>query len=227
MNAKHLLDLFCGAGGCTRGYQLAGFQVTGVDHAPQPRYCGDNFVQADALEYLAAHGREYDAIHASPPCQGYSVLRHLPWLKDRTYPMLIDPTRDALRATGRPWVIENVERAPLDGIMLCGLHFDLRVYRHRLFESSVLLLAPSVHPRHPEVLFPGRAKSRDGVLRPKVGLNYRAAGACLSIAGHSSGATVAKMSVAMGINWMRRCDLTQAIPPAYTEYIGRQLRRFC
>ena len=224
-----LLDLFCGAGGAAEGYYRAGFdEIVGVDIKPQPRY-PFRFVQADALEFCKSFGAGFNVIHASPPCQAYSALRHLPWLKHIQYPELIDPTRNALQLTGRIFVIENVERSPLAGIMLCGLHFSLAVYRHRLFESNVFLLAPGGHPKHREVLFPGRAKNfgyiqgRPGVLRPKAGLNHRGSGGTLSIAGHASGCTVAKMSIAMGIDWMRRQDLTQAIPPAYTEFIGRQL----
>ena len=105
---KRLLDLYCCAGGSSKGYQRAGFHVTGVDMNPQPRHCGDEFIQADALEYLEAHGHEYDAIHASPPCQGYSVMHNLPWLRGREYPRLIKPTRDLLVRIGKPWVLENV-----------------------------------------------------------------------------------------------------------------------
>jgi 23S rRNA G2069 N7-methylase RlmK/C1962 C5-methylase RlmI len=101
MSAPRLLDLFCKAGGAGMGYHRAGFDVVGVDHEPQPRY-PFAFVQADALEYLAAHGHEYDAIHASPPCQGYSRLRHLPWLKGREWPLLIEPCRALLVQAGRP-----------------------------------------------------------------------------------------------------------------------------
>ena len=216
-----LLDLFCGAGGCTRGYQRAGFHVVGVDLKRQPRYCGDEFWQADAMTFPLDG---FDAIHASPPCQGYSRLLHLPWFKDRTYPLLIAPLRERFVQAGIPWVIENVADAPLDAITLCGLHFGLCVYRHRKFESNLLLLAPGGHPRHPEVIFPG-PQSRPGVLRPKAGLNFRAGCGILSIGGHTSGNTRAKMSVAMGIDWMTRDELTQAIPPAYTQFVGRQLMR--
>ena len=149
-----LLYLFCGAGGAGMGYHRAGFEVTGVDIAPQPRY-PFKFIQSDALEYLAAHGAEYDVIHASPPCQGYSRLRHLPWLKDRVYPMLIDKTRELLDKTGKPWIIENVEDSPLVGITLCGLMFGLNVYRHRKFEMSTFMLQPP-HQPHQVVIGSGR-----------------------------------------------------------------------
>ncbi len=103
-----LLDLFCGAGGAAVGYHNAGFdEIIGVDIKPQPRYPFE-FVQADALEYLAEHGREFDAIHASPPCQGYSIMHNLPWLRGRDYPLLILPTIEMLEALGKPYVVENV-----------------------------------------------------------------------------------------------------------------------
>lgn len=207
-----LLDLFSGAGGCARGYQMAGFHVTGVDLAPQPRYAGDAFICADALEYCREHGHEYDAIHASPPCQGYSRMRHLPWLKDRVYPMLIPPTRAALLATGRPYVIENVEDAPLRGITLCGVMFGLKTYRHRKFETNWLLLGQP-HPRHIVRIGSGR------------NINDRmcaTADGWVSVAGHGKGIRAAA-SAALGIDWMNRDELGQAIPPAYTAYIGLQL----
>ena len=199
-----LLDLFCGAGGAATGYYRAGFDVVGVDIKPQPRY-PFTFVQSDALEYCAAHGHEFDAIHASPPCQGYSSMRHLPWLRDRDYPLLIPVTRLTLQSTGKPWVIENVSRAPLMGAELCGLALGMRLIRHRRFESSHLLLFPPC-PGHP-VLFPGAHKMSvkglgDGVMGVFPGDDP---------------------STVLGIDWMQGREIRQAIPPAYTEYIGRQL----
>lgn len=218
MERPKLLDLFSGAGGCARGYQLAGFHVTGVDIAPQPRYAGDAFIQADALEFVAAHGHEFDVIHASPPCQGYSRMRHLPWLKSRDYPMLIDATREALEATDAIWVIENIDDAPLrSGITLCGLSFGLRLYRHRRFESNMLLLAPP-HRRHREVIHPGSmlgsrySKHSAGV-----------AGVLPSAQEHPDDDPLTTASRAMGIDWMTADELAEAIPPAYTHWIGTQL----
>jgi len=139
-----LLDAYSGAGGAGCGYSLAGFDVTGIDHRPMPRYPFRHIV-GDALEYIREHGHEYSAIHCSPPCQQYSVTRTI---HGRTYPDLVAVTRQALIATGRPWVIENVIGAPLrQPVMLCGTMFGLRVYRHRLFESNVFLMAMS-HPKH-------------------------------------------------------------------------------
>jgi len=200
-----LLDLFCGAGGAARGYQLAGFCVLGIDNQPQKHYAGCRFHQADALEYCTAHGQEFDAIHASPPCQGYSRMRHLPWLTNRPYPLLIPVTRLALQATGKVWVIENVSDAPLNGAELCGAALGLPIRRHRRFESNILLLFPPC-PGHP-TLFHGSATMRQrgkqsGVMGLAAGQNPR---------------------IALGIDWMTNREMRQAIPPAYTEFIGQQL----
>lgn len=199
-----LLDLFCGAGGAAMGYHRAGFDVVGVDIAPQPHYPFE-FHQADALEYCAAHGHEYDVIHASPPCQGYSRMRHLPWLKGREYPLLIPVTRLALQATGKLWVIENVSDSPLIGGELCGAALGLSLIRHRRFESSILLLFPSC-PGHP-VLFHGSANMR------KYGQGH-------GVTGLSNGQDPRD---ALGIDWMTGAEMRQAIPPAYTQWIGERL----
>lgn len=233
MSRPRLLDLYCKAGGTSMGYHQAGFDVTGVDIEPQKHY-PFRFVQADALEYVAAHGHEYAAIAASPPCQGYSRMRHLPWLKDRVYPLLIEPTRAALHATGKPFVIENVEGAPLENaITLCGTMFGLKMYRHRVFETSFFLLAPP-HAKHRVTIGSGhmlndRANaSADGwVSLPSKGrgspLNgLRGNGDELTVAGHFSGMELARQ--AMGIDWMNRAELSQAIPPVYTRFIGDALR---
>lgn len=195
-----LLDLFCGAGGAAMGYYRAGFDVVGVDIKPQPRYPFE-FHQGDALEYCMAHGGEFDVIHASPPCQGYSPMRHLPWLRNREYPLLIPVTRLALLATGKLWVIENVSRAPLNGAELCGAALGLPISRHRRFESSILLLFPPC-PGH-SVMYPGRSNvARRNIMGLPPGQDARGA---------------------LGIDWMPLRDMRQAIPPAYTEYIGRHL----
>jgi DNA (cytosine-5)-methyltransferase 1 len=199
-----LLDLFCGAGGAGMGYHRAGFEVVGVDIAPQPRY-PFAFVQADALEYCVARGHEFDVIHASPPCQGYSRMRHLPWLAGREYPLLIPVTRLTLQQTGKLWVIENVSDAPLNGAELCGAALGLPIVRHRRFESNILLLFPPC-PSHP-VLFHG-------------GANMRKYGQGSGVTGLADEQNPRE---AMGIDWMTGMELRQAIPPAYTEYIGRQL----
>ncbi len=179
-------------------------EIVGVDITPQPHYPFE-FVQADALEYVAGHGAEFDFIHASPPCQGYSRMRHLPWLKGREYTLLISPVRELLKATGRPWVIENVADSPLNGALLCGAALGLPLVRHRRFESNVLLLFPPC-PGHP-VLFRGRA-------------NMRKYGQGAGVTGLMDGQDPKE---AMGIDWMTGRELRQAIPPAYTEFIERQL----
>lgn len=209
-----LLDLFCKAGGAAMGYHRAGFdEIVGIDIEPQKRYPFE-FVQCDALEYVRDHWMEFDAIHASPPCQAHSTLRHCnknqPWHKE--YPDLIPQTRELLLRTCIPWVIENVPGAPvLNSVMLCGTMFKkqgLRVYRHRLFESSFFVLAPS-HPKH---VIKANGK---GIGRKK---QYEAGGfatVCGNIGQYCGDA--------MKIDWMTGAELSQAIPPAYTEYIGRQL----
>lgn len=207
---KRLLDLFCGAGGAGMGYHRAGFDVTGVDIAPQPHY-PFALVQADALEYLAAHGGEYDMVHASPPCQGYSRLRHLPWLKGREYPMLIPAVREALQALGKPYVIENVTDAPLMGAELCGAALGLPISRHRRFECSDVLLFPAC-PGHEPLAHGGATMGR----------KYRSSGGItgVKVDGEAGWRAAAE---AMGIDWMTRAEAAQAIPPAYTEWIGRQM----
>ena len=147
-----LLDLFCGAGGAAMGYHRAGFDVVGVDIAPQPRYPFE-FHQADAMTFPLDG---FDAIHASPPCQAYSRLRHLPWLAGKEYPLLLTPTWERLATHGVPWVIENVADAPMPySIVVCGWTIGLPIYRHRRFGSSFLLLAPP-HRRHVHVIAPGK-----------------------------------------------------------------------
>jgi DNA (cytosine-5)-methyltransferase 1 len=214
MTRPVLLDLYCGAGGAAMGYHEAGFDVVGVDVKPMPRYPFE-FVQADALEYLeTADLSRFSAIHASPPCQAYSRLRTLPWLRDREYWDSIPPTREALTRTGLPWVLENVEGAPVQAMRLCGTMFSLEwddgtpLYRHRLFESTFFSLTPG-HPKHRVVLVPGR------LLKGRARLNNG-----YVVGGHQNGI---RAKGAMGIDWMTGSELSQAIPPAYTRYIGAQL----
>lgn len=213
-----LLDLFCGAGGCAVGYHRAGFDVVGVDIHPQPNYPFE-FQRADALEYILelagyANGL-YDVIHASPPCQHYSSLLTTMEHKRADHPDLVDDTRRLLKKTGLPWVIENVYGAPLarGSAMLCGAMFGLRTYRHRWFESDSLLLSPS-HNRH-------KIKSDKGSRRKE----HFLAGGFISVVGNVGSYCG---PAAMGIDWMTGKELSQAIPPAYTEFIGRQIfQRLC
>lgn len=211
-----LLDLFCGAGGAGMGYARAGFEVVGVDINPQPRY-PFAFIQGDALEYVAAHGHEFDAIHASPPCQAYTSLGAMH--KDRKYPDLLAATRALLVGIGRPWVIENVPGAPMTGITLCGSMFGLGAHcrdgawhqlrRHRLFESSAFLLSPVCqHEGRPVGVYGNGGGNEGRAYLP--GIN-----------GYTGNAKERRET--MGIDWMNRGELSQSIPPAYTEFIGGQL----
>lgn len=198
-----LLDLYCKAGGAGWGYHLAGFDVTGVDIRPQPRY-PLAFMRGDALEYLAAHGHEYDAIHASPPCQAFSNAQRI---MGRQHPDLVGPTRELLLQLGKPWVIENVEGAPLHGpVTLCGAMFGLRTYRHRLFEASFPLTAPE-HRAHTAPLRKMGRPVRDGEF--------------IHIVGNFSGAALARE--VMGMPWATRDELREAIPTAYTQHVGKWL----
>jgi DNA (cytosine-5)-methyltransferase 1 len=197
------------------GYHRAGFEVVGVDIKPQPRY-PFTFIQADALEYCREHGREYDAIHASPPCQAYSAANNIHGRTD--HPDLIDATREALMAAGRPYVIENVPGAPLrDPALVCGLSLGLNVKRHRLFESSGLLLLGTPCGDHAGdwlCVFGNSCRGRCHVSGRAKGGGPR----CLRPTLPTD-----RCRDAMRIEWMNRNELSQAIPPAYTEYIGRQL----
>ncbi|MFF4964662.1 SAM-dependent methyltransferase [Streptomyces sp. NPDC001037] len=200
-----LLDLFCCQGGAAKGYTDAGFDVTGVDKDPQPRY-PYRFVQADAVAYVMAHGTEFDFIHASPPCQHDSDCQRI---QGRTHPDLIAPTRAALETTERPWVIENVRGAvaKLRGpVMLCGPMFGVATYRHRFFETGGgFRLAQPHHPAH--------AVPQAKMGRPVPPGHYG------QFVGNFSGVPLARK--VMGVPWMNRDGIRECIPPAYAEHIGR------
>lgn len=195
------LDLFCCAGGATKGLQRVGFHVTGVDITAQPRYCGDEFHKADALEFPL---EGFDFIWASPPCQFGSQLT--PLIHRAKHPNLIEPIRDRLILSGIPFCIENVPsnarllRSPL---MLCGSQFGLKVRRHRFFELSFPIgeMLQSCDHSVPPVLISGTHRR---TYEPRY--EY----------------SVQECRDAADLQWMRRIDLDQAIPPAYSEYIGRQ-----
>jgi DNA (cytosine-5)-methyltransferase 1 len=214
MSRPLLLDLFCKAGGATRGYQRAGFYVVGVDIEPQPNYCGDEFVQYDALRYPL---NGYDAYHASPPCQ--ANLRGLSAVNRRLgrqyeHVDVLAETREALRATGAAYVIEQPEQgAPMVApVRCCGTGFGLPVRRHRLFESNVPLVGmPCDHGRFTE-----RKYWTSWV---KNGERQRAT----VVQVYGNGGDRHEWGPALGIDWMTPDELTQAIPPAYTEHLGRQL----
>ena len=210
---KRLLDLFCCAGGAGVGYQRAGFEVVGVDVDPQSNY-PLTFIQADALALDPEFVASFDVIHASPPCQSYSDLAKRNRNAD-AWPRLIDPVRDMLRRSGRPYVIENVDGAPLlDPTILCGTMFsELRVIRHRLFESNVELTAPS-HKRHPLVFTHDKRKGHYGKLDQDT--------AYVQVTGGGN-CSIANARDALGIDWMTKAELNESIPPVYTEHIGKQL----
>lgn len=214
-----LLDLFCGAGGCAWGYRMAGFEVVGVDINPQPNYPFE-FHQADAITYLSwlltplgADALEgFDAIHASPPCQMYSrALKHMA----SPQPMLIDAVRERMEASGLPWAIENVDGAPLPtqstlddrhGVELCGTMFGLPVYRHRLFECSFPVEPPSGCSHRTPAMNPHNQAGRDRIYeqvgRADPEIPWREA---------------------MGVGWMGKHEGREAVPPAFTAYVGRFL----
>jgi DNA (cytosine-5)-methyltransferase 1 len=209
------LDLFCCAGGAAVGYHLAGFDVVGVDVEPQPRYPFE-FHRSDALTLGPQFLAQFDVVHASPPCQSYSDLAKRNGNADE-WPRLIEPTRAMLQETGLPYVIENVEGAPLiEPVVLCGTMFpELRVIRHRLFESNVLLLTPT-HQQHPLVFTHDKRKGHYGKLNQDT--------AYVQVTGGGN-CTMSNASDAMGIDWMTKGEINEAIPPAYAQLIGKQLLR--
>ncbi len=223
---KHrLVDAFSGAGGAAKGYQRAGFYVVGIDNAPQPHYCGDEFIQADALEMLADLDwlADFDAIHASPPCPRYSVLRHANVTKGSSHPDLVGVTRELLEATGLPWVMENVPGAPMaPSIVLCGSMFGLgsgerQLRRHRLFECSFAVLQPEC--RHQGEAIGVYGGGPTGRYTFENGIRKGAKGRRGGYQGRMD-----ERREAMGIDWMNSTELNNAVPPAYAEFIGRQLR---
>ena len=208
--APWLLDLFSGAGGAAYGYWLAGFNVLGVDIAPQPRY-PFWFVQADALEFARDYGGLFDAIHASPPCQRYSTQTAMSCRAN--HPDFIAPTRSVLESSNRPFVIENVENARHilhNPIKLCGTGLGLAVRRHRYFELGgfdILLVPPCQHDIAVVYITGSTGSGRD----PK---------------GSRKDFGVQEMRDASKLYWMTGNEMDEAIPPAYTRYIGEQLMRY-
>jgi DNA (cytosine-5)-methyltransferase 1 len=216
-----LLDLFCGGGGCSMGYSYAGFEVEGVDINPNhEKYYPFKFHHADAIEFLLDTITDYDVVHASPPCQGYS--KHVSSAdsehsntRGKNEPRLIEPLREIFIATDTPYVIENVTGAKqhmIDPIELCGTMFRLPIRRHRLFESSFNLTAPE----HPKCM--GVAKK----FAEEKGWEYRD----MSVTGKGRGAGIKdRWNEIMGITWnMTQAEIAESIPPSYTEYIGKQIR---
>lgn len=204
--APRILDLYCCAGGAGMGYHLAGFEVVGLDNKPQPNYPFE-FHQADALTYPLDG---FDAYHASPPCQRFSEAT--PMYARGRHPDLLAETRKRLQQTGKPYVIENVENARhhlLNPIMLCGTMFGLKLWRHRWFEIQPFYVWPPYtcnHSVRPVTINPpSNARKAQGGKR-----NFEAE------------------QLAMGINWMNKKEIAEAIPPVFTEYIGRHiLKHLC
>ena len=208
-----LLDLFCCAGGAAVGYSQAGFEIVGVDIDDQPNF-PFQFIKHDALDIPLSFLKAFDVIHASPPCQSYSDLAKRNG-NAHEWPRLVEPVRDLLKCSKKPYVIENVEGAPLlEPVVLCGTMFpELRVIRHRLFESNIELHA-GAHQKHPLVFTYDKRKSHYGKLDQDTSyVQVTGGGNC----------TVANARDALGISWMTKNELNESIPPAYTKFLGLQL----
>jgi DNA (cytosine-5)-methyltransferase 1 len=196
MTRPRLLDLFCGAGGAAMGYHRAGFDVVGVDIKPQPHYPFE-FHQADAMTYPL---EGFNVIHASPPCQRYSATMRMTRSADR-HPDLLQATINRLRVNGGRWVVENVDGAPFDwAFAMCGWGFGMPFHRHRFFQLDTwsLQLHPACPGNQPEGVSINPYKSKNG-------------------------RSMRELRDAMGVDWMGTSEASQVIPPAYTEWIGRQL----
>jgi DNA (cytosine-5)-methyltransferase 1 len=205
-----LLDLFCGAGGASKGYAMAGFEVHGVDLKHGKRY-PYTYLRADALDVLKDDEfiQQFDVIHASPPCQTFSITQHLRNAQGNTTSRLdlLEPVRNFLLASGKPYVIENVKGAPLiHPAQVCGSSFNLKVRRHRLFESNMAVKGTVC--KHKEQ---GKPVGIYGSMRDEIPQG-----------GHTA-KTMEQANESMGIDWMIWKELVEAIPPLYTEYIGKQL----
>jgi hypothetical protein len=214
---KRLLDLYCGIGGCTRGYQLAGFEVTGIDIREVPDYCGDNFIQGNAIEYLMEHYDEFDAFHASPPCQhDCNLTLGTNSYRAGSYEDLLPPTLNVLLEIDKPFIIEqpigDAKHKMRIDMTLCGEMFGLGVIRHRWFMINGFDVPASAHKPH-----------RGLVTMRNHGVNQ--VGPYFAVYGDGTDkGTNAQWREAMGIDWTwNRKELALAIPPAYTEYIGRYL----
>ena len=204
-----LLDLFCGAGGASMGYAMAGFEVTGIDVKHGRRY-PFTYIRGDVKDYLDKEFLDqFDVIAASPPCQTHSSTKHLRVAQGKSTNKIdmIPEVREALIASGKPYVIENVPGAPLiNPIQLCGSAFGLKVRRHRLFESNLKLQGTAC--LHKEQ---GKPVGIYGSMRDEI-----------PGGGHTA-KTMPEAEQAMGIDWMIWGELVESIPPAYTKFIGEQL----
>jgi DNA (cytosine-5)-methyltransferase 1 len=208
MRRPRLFDGFCKAGGSGTGWHRAGFEVVGVDVEPQPRYPFE-FYQADVFEFLAEHGHEFDVWTGSPPCRDHTSLASRAGFDGSSW--MLPAFRELCEASGLPYVIENVPGAPMRAdVTLCGEMFELRVIRHRRFESNVFLPQPH-HPEHTARVATSRRRERWDQ-----GWHASVTGDIGTYIGPE----------AMGIDWMTGDELSNAIPPAYTEFLGRHLVRY-
>lgn len=204
-----VLDLFCGAGGASMGYHRAGFEVTGVDIKHGKRY-PFKYSRLNVMDLQPSDLAEYDLIHASPPCQTHSITRNLRIAQGKQTDKLdlIEPTRALLKASGKPYIIENVPGAPLfKPILLCGSAFSLKVRRHRLFESNLVLEGTTCDHKKQ-----GRPVGVYGSMRDEIP------------SGGKTATSIEEAREAMGIDWMIWGELVEAIPPVYTEYLGKQIQ---
>lgn len=214
-----VLDLFCGAGGASTGYHRAGFEVTGVDVKHGKRY-PFKYLRLDVRELQPSDLAEYDLIHASPPCQTHSITRNLRIAQGNSTSKLdlLEPTRKLLEASGKPYIIENVPGAPLiNPVQLCGSSFKLKVRRHRHFESNMKLAGSICNHKEqgkPIGVYGAMNDTAQGL--DKTTGKY--------VIGGSTAKTIEEAREAMGIDWMIWGELVEAIPPVYTEYLGRQVQ---
>ena len=207
-----LLDLYCGVGGASAGYAAAGFIVTGIDLKHGKRY-PYTYIRGDVLHYLQDLDflRSFDVIHASPPCQTHSVTKHLRNAQGKSTSKvdLIPQTRAALIASGKAYIIENVPGSPLiKPVQLCGSSFDLKVRRHRLFESNVPLKGSVCNHKAQ-----GRPVGVYGSLNDEIPK------------GGKTAATIEEARHAIAIQWGIWTELVEAIPPTYTQYLGEQIMK--
>ena len=206
-----LLDIFCGAGGASKGYEMAGFDVTGIDLKSGKRY-PFTYIKKDFKTLTVEDLQYYDVIHASPPCQTFSITKNLRIAQNKKTDKedLLDVTRQLLIDSGKPYVLENVPGAPLrNPIQLCGSVFNLQVRRHRLFESNMPLKGSGCDHKQQ-----GRPVGIYGSLNDKIP------------GGGQTAKTIEIARQAMGINWMIWTELVEAIPPMYTEFIGKQVMTY-